>query len=144
VKLLARIQEDVKSAMKARDQFQVTVLRMIVADLKNARYEGKTQIDLSEPREIEVVAKYLKKLEKALPDFEGTAKKEELLQEINIVQQYLPKQAAPQEIEAFVEDWIARESTRDFGKIMKVTLGHFKGMAGGKMVSEIIKKKLGQ
>jgi uncharacterized protein len=142
VKLLARIQEDVKLAMKARDQFQVTALRMIVADLKNARYEGKVQADISESREIEVVAKYLKKLEKALPDFEGTSKKEELIKEINIVQQYLPKQAAPEQIEAFVDQWMAKEAVRDFGKIMKVTLEHFKGMAGGKIVSEIIKKKL--
>ena len=143
MKIQNKISDDIKAAMKAQDRIRSSVLRMVLADLKNARVQGDTQKDLSEAEELSVVSKYLKKLEKALPDYEGSPKKDEILNEMSIVQEYLPKRADPAEVEKIADAVLASTEERNFGKLMKMVMEKLGQGADGKLISEIIKKKLG-
>jgi uncharacterized protein YqeY len=143
LKIQTKISDDIKAAMKAQDRVRSSVLRMVLADLKNARVQGDAQKDLTEAEEIAVVSKYLKKLEKALPDYEGTPKKEEILNEMKIVQDYLPTKASAEEVEKLVDQVLASTAERNFGKLMKMVMEPLGQGADGKVVSEILKKKMG-
>ncbi len=142
MKMQDKIMDGIKGALKSGDKVRAGVLRMILADLKYARVAGDTQRDLTDEEELGVVAKYLKKLEKALPDYEGTSKKDDLLAEMAIVQEYLPKKASAAEIEAKVDEVIKATSEKNFGKIMRAVVDSLGASADGKLVSEIVKKKL--
>jgi|GEM_PF-1146009 len=117
-----KIMDGIKNSLKSGDKVRAGVLRMVLADLKYARVAGDSQKDLSDEEELGVVGKYLKKLEKALPDYEGTPKKDEILAEMAIVQEFLPKKASAAEIEAKVDEVIKATAEKNFGKIMRAVV----------------------
>ena len=105
--MLPRLQEDMKTALKAGDKNRLAVIRMLLSDVKN--------IDLA-PKPItaeEAVAAYGKKLRKSQEEYQRLGKPEEvekLKYEIGIVDGYLPKKASPEETEKLVDAFLASNS----------------------------------
>jgi uncharacterized protein YqeY len=105
--VLTKLQEDMKSAMKAGQKERLGVIRMLISDVKN--------IDLAPKRlsEEETVAAYGKRLRKSLEEYEKlgkTAEVEQLRREIAIVEEYLPKKASAEETERLVEAFLAGQA----------------------------------
>ena len=105
--LLTRLQEDMKSAMKAGEKERLSVIRMLLSDVRN--------IDLApKPTTAEdAVAAYAKKLRKAQEEFQKlgkTAEVAKLKSEIEIAESYLPKKASPDETARLVEAFLAKNS----------------------------------
>jgi len=102
--LLVRLQEDMKAAMRAGDKDRLTVIRMLISDVKN--------IDL-QPRKTtaeEAVAAYAKKLRKAAEEYEKLGKPQEaarLAAELAIVETYLPRKATAEQTDKLVEEFLA-------------------------------------
>ena len=104
MELLARLQEDMKSAMKSGDKERLSVIRMLLSDVKN--------IDLA-PKPTtaeEAVAAYAKKLRKAQDEYRKlgkTGEAEKLAFEIGVAESYLPKKASPEETAQLVDEFLA-------------------------------------
>jgi len=141
-----KLVDDMKSAMKSGDKMVLGTIRMLRAQLKNASIaKGK---DLSDEDVIEILSREAKKRKESLELYKkgGRAdlvEKEE--KELAIITSYLPEQLSQDEIEKIVDEIIAEtgvESLRDMGKVMGAVMQKVKGRADGKIVQEIVKKKL--
>ncbi len=137
-----KIMNDIKSAMKANDTLRKNVLRMVLSDIKYAQAAVNVHQELDEASAMKVVAGYHKKLKKAFEEFPEGEKKQELIKEITIVEEYLPKMLSDQELEEAVQKVLAATSSRNFGELMKAVLSQVGSSADAKAVSEKIKKSL--
>jgi uncharacterized protein YqeY len=103
MELLAKLQEDMKAAMKSGQKDRLQVIRMLISDVKN--------IDLNpqKPTPQQAVEAYAKKLRKSVEEYEKIGKPDEVAKlkaEIAVVEEYLPKKASPAETEALVDAFL--------------------------------------
>lgn len=145
--LEAKIADDLKAAIKAKDTTRTSCLRMLKTATKNRQVEKGDKLKDEEIQE--VISSLIKKGKQAAEAFrkgkrEGLADKEEA--EMAIYFEYLPEQVAPAEIEKILRKIITElgaESPRDLGKVMRQAMAQMAGKAQGKEVNVIAKKLLG-
>src|SRR3954468_14686108 len=105
--LQSRLQEDMKAAMKSGQKDRLSVIRMLLSDVKNI------DLDPKKPTAEQAVAAYAKKLRKSVEEFEKYGKPDEvtkLKSEIAVVEEYLPKKASAEETAALVDQFLAANS----------------------------------
>lgn len=142
-----RLTEDLKLAMKSRDQLRMDVIRMIKAAVLNKEVELKRDLDDAEMSR--VMTTLVKQRRESVEQFEK-AQRAELAEkerrEIEIIEAYLPKPLTPQELEALVVSVISKtgaSSIKDMGQIMKAVMARVAGQPlDGKQVSDLVKSKL--
>jgi len=145
--LVERIAQDLKGALKAKDEARVSCLRMLKAAVTNE--QGRRTEPLKDEDVQSVIQSMIRKGQEAAMEFrkghrEDLAAKEE--GEVKIFGGYLPQQLAPAEIEKVLKEIIAEVSAsgpKDLGKVMKAAMGRLAGKVQGKEVNEIAKKLLG-
>ncbi len=146
--LAEKIIADLTTSMKAQDSARTSTLRMVKAAMMNRQIEKGGQLDDEE------VSKMLRSLVKqrrdSIEQYEKAGRQELVdkeASEIVVIEAYLPKAATREEIEAIVADAITStggSSMKDMGKVMKATQAALAGKnADGRLVSEIVKAKLG-
>ena len=145
--LKARIKDDMKSAMKAKEKGRLNVIRMILAAIK--QIEVDERIELDDARIIVVLDKMLKQRRESIKQF-NEAGRTDLTEieeaEVLVVQEYLPKALTEEEIHAMVEKAVAdsaAESIKDMGKVMGIVRPQMLGRADMAVVSAAIKNRLG-
>lgn len=132
--------------MKAKDGTRVSVLRFLMASIKNREIEKKDALDDAEIlAEIVSSAKRRKESFEAFRDGdrEDLAVKEEA--ELAILEEYLPDQLTEEEIRSAVQEAVAEvgaESMADLGKVMKGLMPKLQGRADGKLASQIVREIL--
>ncbi len=142
-----RLTEDLKLAMKSRDQLRMDVIRMIKAAVLNKEVELKRDLDDAEMSR--VMTTLVKQRRESVEQFEK-AKRTELAEkerrEIEIIETYLPQPLTHQELEALVVSVISEtgsSSMKDMGPIMKAVMARVAGQPiDGKQVSDLVKSKL--
>lgn len=142
-----RLTEDLKVAMKARDQLRMDVIRMIKAAVLNKEVEMKKDLDDAEMSRI--MTTMIKQRKESVEQYEKgqraeLAEKER--QEISIIEAYLPKALSPEELDRTV-DVVIREtganSAKDMGAVMKAVMARLAGQpVDGKQVSDLVRSKL--
>lgn len=145
--LYDRLTEDLKLAMKSRDQLRMDVIRMIKAAVLNKEVELKRDLDDAEMSR--VMTTLVKQRRESVEQFEK-AQRQELAakerQEIEIIESYLPKPLSPDELDTLVTSVIAdteSRSMKDLGTVMKAVMTRLGGQAvDGKQVSELVRRKL--
>jgi uncharacterized protein YqeY len=144
--LTARINDDVKAAMKAKDKPRLGVLRLITAAIKQR--EVDEQITLNDEQVLAVLEKMIKQRKDSITQYEK-AGRDELAQqeafEIGIIQDYMPEQLSDDEIDALISEAISSsgaESMKDMGKVMGLLKPKLAGRADMGAVSAKIKAKL--
>lgn len=140
--LKQRISDELIAAMKSKAKLKLSVLRMVLSEIKYAQAAVNAHEDLPEATVEKIVATYHKRLTKSVEDFPDEAKKEEIRAEIAIVEQFLPKKASTDEVEAAIDSVMGETEDRNFGVLMKAVLARLGSSADGKIVSQLIKKKL--
>lgn len=143
-----KLNEDMKIAMKEKNQLKLSVIRMVKAALKNAEIDKKDH-KLEEADILSVLQKEAKKRKEASEEFkrgnrEELAKKE--LDELKIIEEYLPKQMSKEEIIAEVKKIISEipEAERiNIGKVMGKVMPLFKGRADGSLVNAVVRELSG-
>ena len=140
--LKEKIQDDIKTAMKARDAIRLSVLRMVLADIKYQQAQVDLRVELSDEVVLKIVGAYQKKLTKSLDDYPAGDARTALLGEIKIVDEYLPQKATEAQTKTAVEKIIASTTDRNFGAIMKLVMAELGGNGEGRLVSQLIKEKL--
>jgi len=143
-----QINDDLKTALKAGDQFTVDVLRFVNAVLHNKSIEkrGKGQSEeLTDEEVIELLAREVKKRQEAAGLYQQGGRlelAEKETKEIVVIHKYLPAQLSREEIEAEVAKVLLKTQTKDFGLVMKAVMTDLRGKADAKVVSEIVKQRL--
>ncbi len=139
--LLARLQEDMKTALKAGEKDRLGVIRMLLNEVKN--------IDLNpqKPTEEQAVAAYAKKLRKGIEEYEKLGRADEVAKlkgELSIAEGYLPKKAGPEETERLVDEFLAQSGYTE--KQVGPAMGAFMKLHGGKVeagaVNALLRAKL--
>ena len=142
-----RLTEDLKLAMKSRDQLRMDVIRMIKAAILNKEVELKRDLDDAEMSR--VMTTLVKQRRESVEQFEK-AQRTELAakerKEIEIIESYLPKPLSPQELEAIVTSAVTETGSRslkDMGTVMRAVMARLAGQSiDGKRVSDLVKSKL--
>jgi uncharacterized protein YqeY len=145
--LVEKIAQDLKEAIKAKDEFRVSCLRVLKATITNE--QGRRTQPLKDEDVQAVIQSLIRKGQEAAVEFrkglrEDMAAKEE--GEVKILSGYLPQQLTPGEIENLLKEIIAELSAsgpKDLGKVMKAAMGRLAGRVQGKEVNEIAKRLLG-
>jgi len=143
-----KIVSDLTASMKAQDSARTSTLRMVKAAMMNRQIEKGAELDDDE------VSKLLRSLVKqrrdSIEQYEKAGRQELAAKEageIEVIEAYLPQAATREEIEAAVNDAIASSaatSMKDMGKVMKAAQTVLSGKnADGRLISEIVKAKLG-
>jgi uncharacterized protein YqeY len=145
----ARIDEDLKTAMKAREAERLGVLRMLKSALKLASIEqGGAEARLDGAAALAVVRKELKKRQDSIEGFEKGNRPELAAKEkaeAEILQAYLPQAMTPDELAALVDAAIAEAgatSKAQMGAVMKLATQKAAGRADGKALSAAVAAKL--
>jgi len=151
-----QIQLDLAEAIRARDETRKSVLRMLVAAIKNAEIPGEGEAaETPGPRELDdagvisVIQKQLKQRRDSIDQYrkagrEDLASREEA--EAAVLTAYLPKQATREEIEEAARKVIAETGAsgpRDMGKVMPVLTKQLAGRADGRTINEVVRQLLG-
>ena len=137
-----RINEDLKTAMKAKDKDRLSVLRMILSEIKYAQAAVNVHQDLPEADVLKVIATYQKRLTKSLDDYPAGEKRTQIQLEIAIVDDYLPKKVGADEVKKAIDAVLQATSERAFGPLMKEVLARLGSGGDGKVVSQLLKDKL--
>jgi uncharacterized protein YqeY len=141
------LKNDMKAAMKAGEKDKLSVIRMLMAELKNARIAAGE--DLDEASEQKVLASYAKKRKEAIAAAREAgrdefARKEEF--EYKTTMAYLPEQMGPEELRAVVQKHVASadaEGKQAFGVVMQAVMAEVGSQADGKAVSALVREMLG-
>ncbi len=144
--LKAKLQEDLKLAMKNKDTVKKSVVTLIRAEIKQREVDTRTE--LGDDEIIDVITKQLKQRRDAKTEF-AKASRDDLVQEaeaeIEVLMEYLPQQLSKEELNEIVKETISEvgaTSMKDMGKIMAAIKPKTKGRADGKMINELVKSNL--
>jgi uncharacterized protein YqeY len=144
--LREKLNEDIKTAMKAREQDKLGALRLMLAAVKQREVDER--ITLDDAGVIAVVEKMIKQRKDSIAQYEKAARqdladKEKF--EIGVIESYLPQQLSQAEIDAIVAEAIqstGAKSAADMGKVMGVVKPKLAGRADMGKVSGMVKAKL--
>lgn len=144
-----RISEDLKLALKAKDETRISTLRMLKTEI--LKYEtSENGEEINEKALLQILNTMKKQREESIEQFEkgerfdlaGRERKE-----LAVVESYLPSPLSDQELEVLVEEAISETGARhikEMGKIMKIAIAKAAGRADGKRISSIVRAKLTQ
>ena len=142
MKILERVQEDVKTAMKAGERDRVGALRMIVNALQQEAKEGKDDEVAALQRERKRRLDAAEALREGGRDDRAAAEESEA----ELIEGYLPEQLSDEELSELVGDAVEETGAsepKDMGGVMKVLMPKVGGRADGKRVSQAVREKLG-
>ena len=142
-----RIQKDLASAMKNRQENALAALRSIKTAIQNEKTNG-TYHELTDTDIVGLIQKLVKQRKESM-DIYLEAGRNELAekerQEMVVLMEYVPKQLTIPEVEEKVKEIIAEtgaSSMKDMGKVMGLATQRMKGLAEGKTISQIVKRLL--
>jgi uncharacterized protein YqeY len=142
-----RLTEDLKLAMKARDQLRMDVIRMIKAAVMNKEMEIKKDLDDAEMSR--VMTAMIKQRRESIEQFEKGQRVEladKERQEIAILESYLPQALSSEQLSAVVDSVIrdtGARSLKEMGIVMKAVMARVAGQpVDGKQISDLVRSKL--
>lgn len=144
--LRENLDQELKKAMKERDELRLSVIRMVRSSVKNREIDQKKE--LQDEGITEVISSLAKQRRESVRLFreggrDDLAAKEE--KELEILLGFLPRQLDAKEIEELADSVIAAlgaAGAKDMGRVMKELQPRVAGRADGKLVSEIVRAKL--
>ena len=144
--LIAKIEDEVKEAMLARDGDRRDALRLILSSLRSA--EKDLQRPLSDDEELQVLQRERKKRIEAAEAFHDAGRGEQAAKEeaeLAILQEFMPEPLTEEELERIVDDAIAENgatSLPDLGRVMADVMPQVAGRADGSAVGQLVREKL--
>lgn len=142
----AKLNQDLKEALKAKDEAKLRTVRMLLAAIKN--FEVEKMGPATDEEIFQIMSKEIKKRQEAIEMYEkggrpDLAQAEK--QEVEVIQSYMPNQLSEEEIRELARKVISEmnlKSPKDVGTAMKVIMPQVKGRADGKLVNKIVSELL--
>lgn len=145
-----RIRDAMKTSMKAKDQKTLQTIRMVRAEMQDRLNQAGGPTETTDALWVEVLQSYSKKLKKSQQTYldlgdAGAEKAAELEFEMSVLKPFLPQMIEGAELEAIVDELIAKtgaSTPRDTGKVMGLLMKDYKGKVDGGQVQKLLKSKL--
>ncbi len=144
--LRERLQEDIKTAMKARETERLNALRLLSAAVKQREVDERITVD--DAALVAIVEKEIKKRRESIAQYEK-AQRQDLADkekfEIFVIEAYMPQQLPQAEVDAIIAEAIASSGAKgpaDMGKVMGLVKPRLAGKADMGKVSALVKTKL--
>ena len=147
--LLDRVNNDLKDALRQKDETAKLTLRSVKSAILEAQKSGKFDEALTDDELVQIIGKAAKQRRDTIAEYERLGRDDLAAKEsaeLALIEQYLPKQLSADELEAIVRAVIAEtgaESMRDMNKIMPVAMERIAGQADGRAVNQIVRRLLG-
>ena len=144
--LIARLEDELKQAMVARDGERRDALRLILASLRSA--EKELQRPLHDDEELQVLQRERKRRVEAAEAFRAADRDEQAEgeeRELAVLEEFMPAPLSEDELEEIIDDAIAEvgaTSLRDLGRVMADVMPQVSGRADGSVVSQLVREKL--
>ena len=144
--LKEKLLSNMKEAMKSKDSVKLGTVRGVISAVKNQEIDLKKE--LSEEEILTIVSREVKKRKEAAVLYEKGNRpelKNKEIQEMKILQTYLPEQVSEKDLRHRIQEVIAEtgaEGMKDFGKIMKTLVPEFKGKADNSLIKELANEYL--
>ena len=141
--LFSKINEELKNALKTKDEQKLSALRMMKSKILYVNSKG----DLPDTEIIKILTKYGKEIKESITEFNKVDRPDDAAKaekELAIVELYLPKQLSPEEVKQAVETAVKKTgaaSIKDMGNVMKEVLAAHPGI-DGKLVSQFVREIL--
>ena len=146
--LFDKVSEDIKTAMKAKDKVALETLRNIKKVFLEAKTAPGANDTLSDEDALKLIQKLAKQGKDAAAIYTEQGRQElaeEELAQVRVMENYLPKQLSPEELEAALKEIIAQVGAagpKDMGKVMGVATKQLAGVAEGRLISAKVKELL--
>lgn len=147
--LLDRVNNDLKEAMRQKNETAKLTLRSVKSAILEAQKSGKFDEALTEDELVQIIGKTAKQRRDTIAEYERLGRTDLAaaeLAELAIIEQYLPKQISADDLEAIVRAVIAEtgaQSMREMNLVMPAIMQQVAGQADGRAVNQIVRKLLG-
>lgn len=146
MRILDQLNQDMKTAMKAKDRESLTTIRMIKSSIQNEEIAKGRDLDADE--ELTILAREKKQRLESLEEFKKADRAdlvEKLKAEIKVVDNYLPEQLSDDEVRELVQetiDEVGAESMKDMGSVMSAVMPKVQGRADGGQINGLVRELL--
>ncbi len=144
--LKARLQEDMKTAMKASEKERLQTIRLILAAMKQKEVDERLELD--DAHIIAIVEKMVKQRRESITQYEAAGRQDLAAKEqseLVLLQAYLPEQLSSDELITLVKACVAEagaSSVKDMGRVMALVKPKVAGRADMALVGELVKKEI--
>lgn len=138
-----QLTEDMKSAMRARDQIRLDTVRFVLSQVKNAEIDLKRE--MTDEEIIKLLKKEVKNRQEAIEQYRQGGRDEIVAEEeakLEVITAYLPAEMSDEDLRKIVEKHVALSEDKNFGKIIGSVMADVQGQADGGRVSQMIKQVL--
>ena len=142
-----KMNADLKSAMKDRDQLKMDAIRFVQSAIKNREIELRPN-PINQDEVLAVLKKLVKQRKESIEQYQ-TAGRADLVDketsELKIIEAYLPAQMGREQVQKIVDEVVVEmgaKSIKEMGAVMKAVIAKTQGAADNKLVSELVKTKL--
>jgi uncharacterized protein len=138
--LLLTLQEEMKNAMRARDQARLDALRLLISSIKYAEVDTP---NMSDEQIVAVLQKEAKKRREAVLAYTTGGRPEAAEHEqyeLALIETYLPKMMSKDEVRAKVGEVLSSQQFANFGMAMNGVMAELKGQADGGVVAKLVKE----
>lgn len=144
--LKAQIQEDMKSSMRAGNKDRLSVVRMLLAAIKQREVDERTET--TDAAVLQIIEKQIKQRRESAAQF-TTGNRTDLadkeLSEITVLQTWLPSALSPEELDALIDEVMtasAATTMKDMGRVMAALRERAQGRADFSTIGERVKARL--
>jgi len=147
--LLDRVNNDLKEAMRRKDETAKLALRSVKSAILEAQKSGNFDQALTDPELVQIIGKTAKQRRDTITEYERVGRADLAAveaAELAVIEQYLPQQLSPAQLEEIVRTVIAEtgaQSVRDLNKVMPVAIQRVAGQADGRAINQIVRQLLG-
>ena len=144
--MFKKITKDLTEAMKAKDTFRTSVLRMLKSALKNEEINKKSP--LTDDEVLAIIKKQVKTRKDSMNEYASYNRMDladSLQKEIDILNEYLPEELSDEELEKIVKETITKvkaESIKQMGMVIKTISSEYGARCDMAKVSKLVKEKL--
>ena len=144
--MFEQVQKDLTEAMKAKDSFRLSVIRMLKSALKNEEINKKEP--LTDDEVLQVIKKQVKTRKDSKAEYEQYNRldlAEDLEKEIKILSAYLPEELSEEELKKIVDETINElnpDGMKGMGLVIKTISSKYGARADMGLVSRLVKEKL--
>lgn len=145
--LKVQIMDELKEAMKSKDQVKLSTLRLLNSQIKNKEIDSRPN-PITEDDILSVIKKSVKQRLDSIEQYKN-ANRQDLadieIAELKILESYLPQMMSADQVRVLVQEAIKETGAteaKDMGKVMKAVMAKTQGQADNKVVSELVKEEL--
>ncbi|MDR2843690.1 MAG: GatB/YqeY domain-containing protein [Candidatus Symbiothrix sp.] len=148
--LFDTVSNDIKTAMLAKDKIRLEALRGVKKEFLEAKTAKGAEGELSDEMAVKILQRMVKQRKDSATIYTEQSRPElaeKELAEVAVLEDYLPKQLSPEELEAQIQAIITQTgavSAKDMGKVMGVATKALAGKTEGRLISETVKRLLSE